>query len=114
MTTTKPSNLQLETVVKEINRFRSMIEDAYEQANPAPSWEEEREWQRCNPSPRDRHADDIRNFRRCVVETFGHDLELQIRLGHIAPTDIYDALVDLGKRCVAQCLLLDTDGNSQP
>lgn len=107
MSTPKPSNLQLDALAKEIKRLRTHVEGVFERLHPCPSWEEEREWNELNPSPRRQHAQAVHDFREAVSQRLGHDLELRVRLGQVKPDEIYDALQKLTAECTELCKRLE-------
>lgn len=88
------NNRQIETAGRELNRAIEGIADAWRQHCPYPDWEQEQEWRRANPSPRERHGlleKEVREAWRQEADA----LLLQIRMGEISSKDCYARLKEL-------------------
>ncbi len=87
----QPTRLHLDTVDRELRRAINAVVEAWRETNPCPSWEEEREWEQANPSPRRIHhkaADELHD----QLEKDANDLMVRITLGEVQTDAIYDEL----------------------
>lgn len=94
---------QLQTIAHELNASIDKVADAWRTHHPYPSWEEDAEWRRLNPSPRESHRlleDEVRD----ALKTEANDLLLRLKLGRISPENAYDELKAITNRLNEQRL----------
>lgn len=85
------TNRHIETISRELDKSVQKLVDAWREHEPYPSWEEDAEWRRQNPSPRERHALLEREVRD-AVKADTDDLLLRVKLGTVPVESIYDEL----------------------
>jgi hypothetical protein len=77
-----PTQRQIDTASRELNRALDDVISAWESENPRPSWDQERDWEQANPSPIRKHrreAEKLRASLRGQVD----DLMLRLRMAEI-------------------------------
>lgn len=89
-----PTILQIETITRELDKAVKQLLEAWREHDPYPSWEEDAEWRRLNPSPRERHAARERDIRD-EVRTEADDLLVRVKLGTVPVESIYEELRQL-------------------
>lgn len=88
------TNRHIEVVTRELRNAVDGVIKAWQEDEPYPSWEEDAEWRRLNPSPRELHQVREKEVREALnAET--NDLLLRIQLGSVAVSEIYDELKQL-------------------
>lgn len=85
------TNRHIGTVTRELNKAVHGIVDAWRLSDPYPTWEEDQEWRRQNPSPREKHAR-AETEVRAHFEKEANDLLIRIKLGEIPVASIYHEL----------------------
>jgi len=87
----QPTARQVETVSRELTRAIESVVEAWRFHYPYPTWQEDEEWRRTNPSPRDQHRRIEEEFRS-TVKAKADVLLLRVKLGDIPSELVFTEL----------------------
>lgn len=87
----QPTARQIETVSRELTKAIDGVVEAWRCHYPYPTWKEDEEWRRDNPSPRDRHKK-VEDEFRSVIQAKADVLLLRVKLGDISSEFVFGEL----------------------
>ena len=96
---------QIETAKRELDRGIASVLQAWRETNPVPTWEQERQWEEENHSPRRRYQQQEHQFSRQFRKE-ADALMLRINMGEVSNEEAYAELKKVLDRFNEQRLAL--------